>query len=431
MPPVPTSVLAFATTVHVALVVLRRHRLPAGRFPWALLPSLAFCAAPWLFGSAAALVACLAGHLAWFVACEKLIPANHHEPTRSSIASRRGSSVAVPSSRDFVPASVLAVIDESPSIRTFRLVRPESFTFRAGQFLTVRVQVDGQPHVRCYSISSAPEATGYIEISVRRQGLVSSTLHATVRPGSSLDVKPPAGRFVYPGGEGRPLVLIAGGVGITPLISMLRHGVVADPGRPTTLLYSARGSRELAFRDELMSLARRHPHVRLVCTVTEPGADWSGRVGRLDGAFITECVPDATSAVFLMCGPHEMIRVLSEALIGRGVPESQVRFEVFQPAAAIGAAASPASTPDRVSLDLVLSRLRVEIPSDQTLLDAAESAGAEIPTLCRAGVCCTCRTRLVEGDASCTSDALDERDRQAGYVLPCVTWARSDCALEA
>ena len=69
--------------------------------------------------------------------------------------------------------------------------------------------------------------------------------------------------------------------------------------------------------------------------------------------------------------------------------------------------------------------------ASQTLLDAAETAGADIPTLCRAGVCGTCRTRLVSGDARCTSDALDERDREAGFVLPCVTWAQGDCALEA
>ena len=146
---------------------------------------------------------------------------------------------------------MLAVLEESPTIRTFRLARPAPFTFDAGQFLTVRVQVDGQAHVRCYSISSAPEATGYLEISVKRQGLVSGMLHATLRPGSSLLVKPPAGRFTYPAGDDRPVALVAGGVGITPLISMLRHGVAADPGRPITLLYSARGRRELVFWDEL------------------------------------------------------------------------------------------------------------------------------------------------------------------------------------
>ena len=190
MPPTPTSALAFVTTVHLGLLVLRKHRLPAGGFPWALLPSLLFCASPWLFSSVVAVAVGLALHAAWFAACEK-------RPSREA-------PLTAPASREFTPLSVLAVLEESPTIRTFRLARPASFSFEAGQFLTVRVQVDGQAHVRCYSISSAPEATGYLEISVKRQGLVSGMLHATLRPGSQLLVKPPAGRFTYPAADDRP-----------------------------------------------------------------------------------------------------------------------------------------------------------------------------------------------------------------------------------
>jgi hypothetical protein len=436
MPPAPTSALAFVTTVHLGLVVLRKHRLPAGAVPWALLPAVLLCASPWLFPSVASLVAGLALQVAWFVACEKLIPA-----AGTATAERAPvSAPAAPASSAFTPVAVLAVLEESPTIRTFRLARPASFAFEAGQFLTVRVLVDGQPHVRCYSISSPPEATGYLEISVKRQGLVSGTLHATLRPGSHLHVRPPAGRFTYPAGDDRPVVLVAGGVGITPLLSMLRHGASADPGRPITLLYSARGRRELAFWDELEWLSRRHAHIRLVGTVTEPGAGWQDRVGRIDQALIANYVPNARHSVFLLCGPLEMIDAVRSALGAMGVPESQVRSEVFQAAAAIGAApaggaavtgGASVAPAGRTRLALTRSGRTVEVAGSQTLLDAAESAGASIPTLCRSGVCGTCRTRLVSGDARCSSDALDHRDRQAGYVLPCVTWAQGDCALEA
>jgi len=333
----------------------------------------------------------------------------------------------------FTSVPVLVVLDESPSVRTFRLSRPPGFAFEAGQFLTVRAQVDGTPHVRCYSISSAPESTGYIEISVKRQGLVSGVLHATLRPGSQLQVKPPAGRFTYPAGDDRPIVLVAGGVGITPVISVLRHGVVADPGRPITLFYSARGRRELAFLDELEWLSGRHPHVRIVATVTEPGGGWQGRAGRIDAALIADHVTDLGQSVFLMCGPLEMIDAVRSGLLGMGVPEAQVRSEVFQAATAIGARPSQEAAPAAAAarLDLARSGRAVDVAAGQTLLDAAEAAGADIPTLCRAGVCGTCRTRVVSGDVRCTSDALGERDRQAGFVLPCVTWPLGDCVLEA
>lgn len=450
MPPAPTSALAFVTTVHLGLLVLRKHRLPAGSLPWALVPAVLFCAAPWLFPSSFELAAGLALHLAWFAACEKFIPVAG-QPLGSGESAGPGSAASAPrpaaasgpgpTQRDFAPVTVLAVLDESPTIRTFRLTRPPSFAFQAGQFLTVRVQVDGQPHVRCYSISSAPESAGFLEISVKRQGLVSGMLHAALRPGSTLLVKPPAGRFTYPAGDDRPVVLIAGGVGITPLISMLRHAVATDPERPVTLFYSARGSRELAFWDELNWLSRRHPQIRIVGTVTEPSTGWQDRVGRIDRTLVANYVANAAHSVFLVCGPVEMIEAVRRTLVELGVPESQVRSEVFQPTAAIGAtgvAAGPAAiaheqadVAEAARLELVRSGRSVNVGGGQTLLDAAEAAGASIPTLCRAGVCGTCRTLLVSGDARCSSDALDERDRRAGYVLPCVTWAYGNCALEA
>jgi ferredoxin-NADP reductase len=130
---------------------------------------------------------------------------------------------------------VLAILDETRDIKTFRLARPEGLVFTAGQFVPVRVNINGQPHIRCYSISSSPDVRGYLEISVRRQGLVSSTLHSLLRPGASVSLGTPAGTFVYPAGDDRPIALLAGGVGITPLLSMLRHAVATDPLRPITL----------------------------------------------------------------------------------------------------------------------------------------------------------------------------------------------------
>ncbi len=438
--PLPASLLAFATTVHIALLVLRRHRHPAGSFPWPILPSLAFAAGPWVFPTAAGTAAGLLVHLAWFAACEWLIP----RPTPPSISTAAAPPPPAPAARpiaaprDFVPLPVLAVVDESPTIRTFRLARPSGFDFVAGQFLTVRIQADGQPLVRCYSISSAPEASGYLEISVKRQGRVSGLLHATVRPGSHLMVRPPAGRFVYPARDDRPLVLVAGGVGITPLVSMLRHAAATEPGRPVTLLYSARGRDELAFADELGWLARRHPQVRVVTTMTGPEGGAPGG-GRITGALLAAQAPDAAHTLFLICGPDPMIRDVRAALADLGVPADQVRSEVFQPAAAIGARpaaevdadAAPAGAEGGVTLTLARSRQTVPVPEGRSLLEAAESAGAALPSLCRAGVCRTCRTRLVSGDVACSSDALDHAERAEGWTLRCVAWAWTDCTLDA
>jgi len=429
MAPMPTSALAVVTTVHLAIMVLRKHRTQAGIFPWAVLPSLVLCASPWLFPTVAGLSAGVAVHVIWFAVCERFLPTS---PSAPEVAQSTNGSKPGCCGKGFVRVSVLAVRDETPTIRTFRLTRPDGVALKAGQFLTVRMEVNGIAQVRCYSVSSAPEAEGFLEISVKRQGLVSGALHATVQPGTHLLVKPPAGKFVYPRQDQRPIVLVAGGVGITPLISMIRHANVADRSRSITLFYSARGIDEFAFADELKTLGERLPNFRVIRTMTTGTPPPGVLSGRIDGRMIREVVPNAADSVFMMCGPGDMLRSIERTLIDRGVPPDRIRYEVFQATRAIGAAVAAGSAAQAThELTLLKTDARVDVSPKDTLLDAAESAGAEVPSLCRSGVCGTCRTRLVAGDATCTSDALDEGERAEGWVLPCVTWAAGDCTLDA
>lgn len=340
---------------------------------------------------------------------------------------------------------VLAVFEETEDIKTFRMFRPEGFQHTSGQFLTVRVQVDGKPLVRCYSISSAPHTTGYLEISVKRQGVVSGMLHSTVRPGSTLSIKGPNGHFVFPAGDERPIVLLAGGVGITPLMSMLRHGVAAEPNRPVTLLYSVKTERDVAFRHELDWIVERHPQAKVVI-VNSQGPFPIGRfTGHINEALLRKVVPEIMGTIFMICGPGRMMEAMKELLGSLGVPQSQVRYEAFEaaiamakdePAAAPRAPAvlrHPAARATGAGQTLTLRQTGVTVPlsPDQSLLEAAEAAGAGIPSSCRAGVCLTCRTRLLDGNVSCDSDSLDEEDRASGYILPCVSWAKGNCTLDA
>lgn len=445
-----TSVLAVASTVHLALLLLRHHRNPSGvRHDLLLVPSLVLCATPWMFSSVLGLAVGFAVHLGWFVACELLTvghaavptaPASTPAPsTRPAPAAGPAPPPARPSG--FVRTPVLAVIPETPDITTIRMARPEGFDFAAGQFLTVRIQVDGRPVVRCYSISSAPEATGYLEISVKRQGLVSGWLHSTVRAGSTLAVRPPAGAFVYPAGDDRPVVLLAGGVGITPLVSMLRHAVAADPERRMTLLYSVATHRDVAFRSELRALADRHPQVRVLVTATRGPHSTEHLSGRIDRRMLTEQVEDLQQSLFMICGPGPMIDGMRALLGELGVAPDSVRAEAFEAAVAAAnaptpsteprpQASSPSSSPAVAAggfrLHLVGSDRVVDLPSGCTLLEACEGAGVELPSACRAGVCGTCRTRLVDGDVACEGDA-----GESGWILPCVSTAQSDCAIEA
>ena len=422
------------------MAVIRRHRA-LGRSVTSpfVLPSLLFVAAPWMFPSAIGLAAGLGAHLVWMAICELLAPARPNKSVASGQSARpvpvSSTPVAAPA---FVSTTVLAVLDETHEIKTFRFARPEGFEFAAGQFVAVRLLIDGKPHVRCYSISSAPHTRGCIEISVRRQGLVSGTLHATIRPGSVLNVRRPAGHFVYPAGDERPLALIAGGVGITPLLSMLRHATESDPTRPVTLLYSARSERDVAFHNVLRVVAERHPSVRVAITLTRPDGDTRLRCGRLDASMVRQYVTAPAHTIFCLCGPGPMIADMRLALGAMGVPDNQVRYEQFDLAVAATEMNRATDSPVPVAtgardlrVTFETSGITVAARPSQSLLETAEAGGIGIASICRAGVCQSCRTRLISGTADCRSDVLDPEDRAAGFVLPCVTWPAGDCVLDA
>lgn len=456
--PAPGSVLAFVATLHIALVVLRAHRAAAvGPINFVTAVSVLLAISPWLLSTPIGLIAGVAAQLAWFFACEMLLP----RAPAMHVAAVRGTSVvplrknpepaaprslpAAPRGRDFVATPVVAVFEETPDIRTFRMSRPAGFEFKAGQFLTVRFRAGGREHVRCYSISSAPGSRGHLEITVKKLGMVSGALHAFVRPGAMLHVKPPAGAFVYPAGEDRPLVLLAGGVGITPIMSMIRHAIEEEPTRPITLFYSVRRIEDFAFRDELKMLDKRHQQFRAFIAVTEGPAPEECFPGHITEALITTMAPDVRHAICLLCGPQPMLDAMTTLLESLGVPRDQINFEIFQ--AAVAASARPSTTPGVVrnlapadsapadegqhSVAFMRSGLTATATAGQKLLEIAEDCGARIPSLCRAGVCGTCRTKVVSGKVSCSSQILDHRDRKDGYVLACVSEVHSDCEVDA
>jgi ferredoxin-NADP reductase len=434
--------LAAATTLHLAAAALLNHAHQGARAvsPLAII-SVVIAGAPWAFPSGAGIVGGLAIHAAWIAVCARLSPAtvsspsSPDNPARSAPAPRATRS-ADGRPRGFVQTPVLAVLTESADIKTFRLARPDGFDFTAGQFLTVRLRADGREVVRCYSLSSAPAARGYLEISVRRQGQVSNALHALARPGSLLSVRAPAGHFTYPGGDDRPLVLMAGGIGITPLMSMVRHALLVEPTRPVALLYSARDVGQFAFRDELLTLSRRHDQLQIGFAVTRDTAPPDVYRGRIDERLIAAVAPEIRNAISMICGPQAMIDGLTATLHALGVPADQVRSERFE--AAVAASAGPPRTASAVTgpggeVFQVRDRRTAKsaaASAGQTLLDAADAHGLSIPSLCRAGVCGTCRTRIVEGQVDCDGGILDAEDRAAGYVLACVASPRSDCVIE-
>src|SRR5262249_23357576 len=180
------------------------------------------------------------------------------------------------------------VFVETPEVRTFRLVAPSGtalpFQHLPGQFLTLRLNLDGRDVRRSYTIASSPTRTASCELTIKReeQGYVSRHLHDVVREGATFNVSAPAGRFTFTGGEAEEIVMIAGGVGVTPLMAIIRYLTdIAWPGK-IHLVYSVKTERDIIFRSELEELQRRFHNLKVDVTVTrEASVEWTGKRGRL------------------------------------------------------------------------------------------------------------------------------------------------------
>jgi len=332
---------------------------------------------------------------------------------------------------------VLRVVEETPSTRTFVLGAADggrpALAYRAGQHLTLLVDVDGVTERRCYSFSSSPLATEAPAITVKRKadGRVSRHLHERVRAGDTLLALEPGGEFTVttePDGA-RHLVLVAGGVGITPLISIAETVLRAELASRVTLLTGNRSAAEIVFRARLAALAQEFPG-RLVVrhAIDSAPAGWDGLHGPLDGAQVLRALDGAADAdAFFVCGPEPMMQDVCGALERSGVPRERIRTERFAYAdpRALELPAHPAE------ITFAGSGRRVTARPGQTILQAALEAGVELPSSCTMGGCGACKVKkrsgtVVMSEPNCLSDA----ERAAGYLLTCCSYADTGVVIE-
>jgi ferredoxin-NADP reductase/DMSO/TMAO reductase YedYZ heme-binding membrane subunit len=341
---------------------------------------------------------------------------------------------------------VARVFEETPDVRTIRLVHGEGgelpFSYRPGQYLNLALVIDGKRVGRSYTIASSPTRGHYCEITVKRSaaGHGSRHLHEVVREGSRLKLSAPAGRFVFTGEGTDRVVLIAGGVGITPLMSMIRYLTDRCWDGEIYLVLSVRNQADLIFREELGYLQRRFANLHVCATLTkEPaGTDWAGERGAIGADLLTRFVPRLKGAPVYLCGPDGMMTAMRALLRQLGVPEGAVKTEAFVSAVATPDAASgpdiatapgetetadvPASSVDGEPAQVRFERSgRVfEMPAGMTILETAEAAGVEIPFECRSGICGQCKTRLLGGRVTMDSeDALSAAEKARGFILAC------------
>ena len=302
------------------------------------------------------------------------------------------------------------VTQETHDVKTFRLAAPP-FTHVAGQYLQLTLTIDGKRVYRNYTIASAP-GQPFVEITVKRIGVGSTHLHDTVKAGDTLHVRAALGDFVFRGTEAKRVLLVAGGVGITPMMSVIRALTARAWRGDIDLVYCARTEGDLIFDAELADLERRHPNLRV-------HRHLSGARGRITAA---ELAPHAGDHPAMLCGPDLMMASVRAMLTDLGMRD--IREEKF---------ASPIAPTEATTGTVQFARAnkRVDAPG-LTVLECAEDAGVDIAFECRAGVCGQCKTKLVSGRVvMAAQDALTAGDRAKGLVLACQARPVTDVVVDA
>jgi ferredoxin-NADP reductase len=236
-------------------------------------------------------------------------------------------------------ARVTDIVQETPRVKTFMLQLPQWQPHLAGQHYDIRLTAeDGYQAQRSYSIASPPEQVGEIALTVELidEGEVSAYLHQGVAVGDPLEVRGPIGGYFVWGQElvKLPLLLVAGGSGVVPLMSMLRHRAAIGATNPTALLYSVRTAAEVIYRQELAQLAQQQVNpLDLHLTFTrQPPPDWTGYRRRIDKAMLTEVLSRlATHPQCFVCGSTQLVEQVANTLVDLGIPSDIIRTERFGP----------------------------------------------------------------------------------------------------
>jgi len=351
--------------------------------------------------------------------------------------------------KGFRPFRLREKVREGENVASFHLAPEDGQPlppYLPGQFLTVRLAIPGveRPVVRSYSLSDAAQSDRY-RLTIKRigpsagetrgkAGLASGYFHDRFAVGDRIDVKAPAGAFTIDlERHDRPAVLIAGGIGITPLLSMLNSIVAAESPREVWLLYGVRDDREYIMRAHLETTARAHSNVHLhvfysrpTRTMDDPGI----HTGRIDLAAMQQIVP-SIDCDFYVCGPPAMMDSIMRDLEAWGVPADRMHTEAFGPAAIKQALHGPAAQPD-CGFDVTFARSGVTALWSRCaspLLELAEEHSVSIDFGCRAGSCGTCVTRILSGAVRYLHKP--NAPIEVGEVLPCIAVPVEPLVLDA
>ena len=338
----------------------------------------------------------------------------------------------------FYPLRVREIVPETAEANSIRFDVPpelrETFAFRAGQHLTLKTQIGGEEVRRNYSLCTAPDQQDWL-VTVKRiaGGLFSNWVGDNLKAGDTVEVMPPHGSFTtdFDPAARRHYVGIAGGSGITPVMSLIRTALKTEPDSRFTLLYGNRDSVSIIFLEALAELKDRYlDRFQLFHFLAEEEGDVALFNGMLDRGRVSEAVehlvgdPQTVDGWFI-CGPGPMMDAAESELLDRGIDKDRIHIERFtadRPSAALAQEMAELQTRAAgVTMAVTLDGRTRRVPfTQENILDSARDAGLPAPFACKAGVCATCRAKLTSGRVEMAARyGLTDEEIEAGYILTC------------
>jgi len=292
--------------------------------------------------------------------------------------------------------------------------------FRAGQYLTHFFVIDGATHKRAYSLSSAEGQRAACTIKAVPGGIVSAHVMQKLAPGDRYWVLGPSGDFTLADAAG-PLAFVAGGSGITPVMSMIETVLAHQPARELHLLYSSHSEADEIFAARLLQLRQAHPGLQLTRV-------FSGREGRLDAARVARWAEPLNAAAFFLCGPTGLMETAASALASLQVPAANIKREVFL-AASRETHQRPAE-PQEIFFQR--SGKRVQQRSGESVLDTALRESVAINFSCTVGGCGSCKVKVTQGECALNEpNCLTPEEKAQGYTLACSAFAAQPIVVDA
>jgi ring-1,2-phenylacetyl-CoA epoxidase subunit PaaE len=313
----------------------------------------------------------------------------------------------------------------------------EHFTFKAGQYLTLRQDVEGTEERRSYSICAPVGAPPRIGVRRVEGGLFSAELVDSLKPGDTLDVLPPLGKFTPVLDQPGHHCFVAAGSGITPVLSIIGTVLSSDVDSQVTLLYGNRRTDTVMFAEDLADLKDRYrDRLQLVHVLSREPRDVDLFSGRLDAdrlaTLLDTIVPTADIDHWWLCGPFGLVQDASRVLADRGVAPERLHHELFY----VDEPPPAPKRPDEVGVEGPTAEVTVildgrettlSLPADTPILDAAQRVRSDLPFACKGGVCGTCRAKVVSGTVHMRRNyALEQHELDAGFVLTCQSLPTTD-----